>query len=99
MRINGFLDCSNNKITTLKEFPMIIEGYLDLNSNPISIVDSSVEIKGNVYISDTNFDQKIKDLSQDKLKILFEHGVDYDIFKSDGSINDSRLERLFKDFE
>jgi len=99
LRVSGTLSCINNKITTLKGFPMIIEGNLDLMYNPISIIDSSVEVKGDIYISDTNFDDKIKSLSQEKLKILFEHGVDYDIYKSDGTINDSRLERLFKDFE
>ena len=98
MRINGFLHCSNNKITTLKGFPMIIEGYLDIESNQISIIDSSVEVRGNIYIYGTNFDNKIKELSQERLRILFDHGVDYDIFRKDGSINDSRLERLFKDF-
>ena len=40
----------------------------------------------------------IIELPQDKLKILFEHGVDYVVFKKDGLVNDSRLERLFKDF-
>ena len=52
-----------------------------------------------IRINSTNFDDKIKSLPQDKLRIVFEHGVDYDIFKKDGSINDSRLERLFKDFD
>ncbi len=38
------------------------------------------------------------ELPQEKLKILFEHGVDYEIFRSDGTTNFNRLERLFKDF-
>ncbi len=88
--------CSNNKITTLIGIPSIVYD-LDIDSNPISIIDSSIEVKNIISISNTNFDNKIKSLSQDKLKILFEHGVDYDIFKKDGSINDYRLEGMFKD--
>ncbi len=37
-------------------------------------------------------------LSQEKLIILFEHRVDYVVLRKDWTINDSRLERLFKDF-
>ena len=98
-RVDGnYFKCSYNKLTSLEGSPIIINGYLELIDNPISIIDSSVEVKGFININDTNFDDKIKKLSQDKLRILFEHGVDYDIFHKDGSINDSRLERLFKDF-
>ena len=93
------LYCSNNKITTLKGAPMVIDGDLDLRSNPISIIDVSIEVKRDIALRGTNFDDKIKSLSQEKLKILFEHGVDYDIFRKDGSINDSRLDRMFNDFE
>ena len=89
--------CSNNKITTLIGIPSIFYD-LDIDSNPISIIDSSIEVKNIISISNTKFDYEIKSLSQEKLRVLFEHGVDYDIFKKDGSINDYRLERLFKDF-
>ena len=93
-------ECAYNIFTlfTLKDFPMKIDGYLNICGNPISIIDSSIEVGGDVYINRTNFDNKIKELSQEKLRILFEHGIDYDIFRKDGSINDSRLERMFKDF-
>ena len=93
------LYCSNNKITTLKGAPMVIDGDLDLRSNPISIIDVSIEVKRDIALRGTNFDDKIKSLSQDRLRILFEHGVDYDIFRKDGSINYSRLDRMFNDFE
>ena len=93
MEVKG-LYCSNNKITTLKGAPMVIDGDLDLRSNPISIIDVSIEVKRDIALKGTNFDDKIKSLSQEKLRILFEHGIDYDIFRKDGSINDSRLERL-----
>ena len=96
--VSGNFKCSYNKITTLKGSPIIINGYLELIDNPISIIDSSVEVKGDIYLDDTNFDNKIKSLSQEKLRILFEHGVDYVVFRKDGTINDSRLERMFKDF-
>ena len=78
--------------------PIIVRKDLILTDNPISIVDSSIEVYGDIHIDDTNFDDKIKSLSQDKLRILFEHGVDYNIFDKEGNINDSRLERMFKDF-
>ena len=86
-------------ITTLKGGPMVINGDFDLRNNPISIIDSSISITRDIALKDTKFDDKIKSLSQEKLRILFEHGIDYDIFRKDGSINDSRLERLFSDFE
>jgi hypothetical protein len=91
-------NCSFNQLTSLKGAPMIIYGDLYFDNNPIYIIDSSIEVKGYINTYFTYFDDKFNKLSQNKLKILFEHGVDYDIFKKDGSINDSRLERLFKDF-
>ncbi len=97
--IGGIFNCSNNKLNTLVGSPIIIDKSLEIEDNPISIIDSSVEVKGDITLKGTNFGEKIKLLSQDKLRILFEHGVDYDIFRKDGSINDSRLERLFKDFD
>ena len=97
-RIGHNIDLIDNKITSLKGSPMNIDGSLYLYNNPISIIDSSIEVKNIININGTNFDDKIKEISQDKLKILFEHGIDYDIFRKDGSINDSRLERMFKDF-
>ncbi len=97
--VGGTFRCSHNKLTSLKGSPIIIEHDFYLSNNPISIIDSSIEVKITIRMSGTNFDDKIKNLSQDKLRILFEHGIDYDIFRKDGSINDSRLERMFKDFE
>ena len=97
-RVGGHFYCISNNITTLKGFPMIINQNLYLADNPISIIDSSIEIKGDITLKGTNFDDMIKSLSQDKLRILFEHGIDYDIFSKDGTINDSRLEGMFKDF-
>ena len=97
-RVNGNFDCYGNKITSLKGSPIIIDGNLYIEHNPISIIDSSIKVNGGIVITDTNFDDKIKSLSQDKLRILFEHGVDYNIFDKDGSINNSRLERMFSDF-
>ena len=99
IEINTTFYCTDNKLTTLKGAPILISGDLFVEQNPISIIDSSIEVKsGKIYINGTNFDDKIKKLSQEDLKILFEHGVDYNIFRNDGSINHSRLERLFKDF-
>ncbi len=100
LEVNGDLSCDYNKITTLKGFPMVVHGNLVLRNNPIKIIDSSIEVGEDIYLYGTEFDDRIKELEneQDKLKLLFEHGVDYDIFRKDGSINDSRLERLFKDF-
>ncbi len=97
--VGGDFICTHNKITTLKGSPILIWGYLDLESNPLSIIDSSIEIKGKIYIDNTNLDWfKIKKIGLDKLRILFEHGVDYMIFKPDGTINDFRLQSLFNDF-
>ena len=98
--INGRLNCGNNSLTSLKGSPMIIHDNLNLQENPLSIIDSSIEVRGDhIYISSTNLDFfSIKLLSQEKLKILFEHGIDYNIFNSDGSISDYRLERMFNDF-
>ena len=97
--IGGNFNCSNNKLITLVGSPIIIDKSLEIEDNPISIIDSSIEVKGVITLMGTNFDYKIKSLSQEKLRILFEHGVDYDIIHKDGTINDKRLERLFRDFE
>lgn len=98
--VNGDLSCDYNKITTLKGFPMVVHGNLTLRNNPIKIIDSSIEVGGDIYIFGTEFDDRIKELEneQDKLKVLFEHGVDYNIFDKDGTIRYKRLLSLFKDF-
>ncbi len=90
--------CPSNKLTSLEGLPSILNDELYINNNPISIIDISTIVRNNIDIRHTNFDGEIKNLSQEKLRILFEHGVDYVVFRKDGSINDSRLERLFKDF-
>ncbi len=97
-RVIGSFVCSKNKLISLKGLPIIIENNFISSNNPISIIDSSVEVKGEIYLYNTNFDDKIKELSQEKLRILFEHGVDYDIFDKNGTFRVNRLERLFKDF-
>ncbi len=91
--------CSKNQLTTLNGSPIVIKGNFYCRNNPICIVDTSVEVKGEFYIEDTKFDNKIKSLDQEKLRILFEYGIDYMIFKPDGTINDFRLQSLFNDFE
>ncbi len=92
-------NCKSNNITTLKGFPLIINGFLYLDNNPISIIDSSIEVRGGkISIDGTNFDDRIKKLPQDRLRCLFEHGVDYDIFDKNGTFHYNRLERMFKDF-
>ncbi len=97
--INGRLNCRNNNLTTLKGSPMIIYDSLTLQENPLSIIDSSIEVRGeSIYVGSTNLDFSISLLSQEKLKILFEHGIDYNIFDKNGSISKYRLERMFKDF-
>ncbi len=98
VEVNGDFDCYDCSITSLIGSPIIVGKDLMLTDNPISIIDSSIEVRGDIHIDDTNFDDKIKEISQDKLRILFEHGLDYDIFRKDGSINDSRLKRMFSDF-
>ncbi len=98
--VNGDLSCDYNKITTLKGFPMVVHGNLTLRNNPIKIIDSSIEVGEDIYLYGTEFDDRIKELEneQDKLKLLFEHGVDYNIFNEDGTIRYKRLLSLFKDF-
>lgn len=97
--IYGELRCNINNIRTLKGFPSIIKGDLEVTYNGIRKVDSSISVGGTIHIENTAFIDMIIELPQEKLKVLFEHGVDYDIFRSDGTTNFNRLERLFKDFE
>ncbi len=96
--INGSLNCAYNSLKTLKGISKIIDGDLDLGDNSIEVIDRSVIVTGDINISSTYMSHKIKRLTQHELRILFEHGVDYNIFDKDGSVNDSRLERMFKDF-
>ncbi len=96
--VGGSFYCGNNQLTSLKGSPIVIVSNFNCSYNPISIVDTSVEVKGDISIRDTNFDGKIHNLSQEKRRILFEHGIDYMIFKPDGTINDFRLQSLFNDF-
>ncbi len=99
LKLGSTLNCHSNNIITLNGFPVYIKGNLLLGNNPISIVDTSIEvIDGRIHIENTEFSDIIKDLDDDKMKILFEHGVDYDIFDKNGTFHVNRLERMFKDF-
>jgi hypothetical protein len=98
-KVTYFFKCSKNKLTSLKGLPPILNEDLDISVNPISIIDVSTIVRNNISIFDTKFDPKIKELSKEKLRILFENALDYVVFRKDGSVNYSRLERLFKDFE
>ena len=95
---DGNFHCSFNYLTTLEGISKIIDGDLDLDDNSIEVIDRSVIVTGDINIRSTHMSHKIKRLTQHELRILFEHGVDYNIFDKDGSVNDSRLERMFKDF-
>ena len=97
-RVGKFINLNNNQLTSLEGCPIMIGDDLSIQYNPISIIDTSIQVKGKIHIKYTNFDDKVKSLSQEKLKILFEHGIDYNIFDKDGNVNHSRLERIFKDF-
>ncbi len=96
--VGGDFDCHRNNFTSLNGCPIIIDGNLYIEYNQISLIDISIKVKGNIVFTGCNFDYRIESLSQDKLRILFEHGVDYNIFDKDGSINNSRLKRMFSDF-
>ena len=98
-RIGGNLILANNKITSLKGAPMIIDNNLDLDTNPISIVDASIEVNSTIYIEKTNIDMEILTLFNEEKQLVFEHGIEYNIYNKDGSINKYRLDRLLKDFE
>ena len=98
--VRGSFSCFNNPLKTLKGIPTIIEEDLHLSDLPIKTIDCSTIITGDIYINihTSGLPSIIKGLSQDKLRILFEYGVDYNIFDKDGNVNHSRLERMFKDF-
>ena len=97
-RVGGSFRCSGNKLTSLKGSPFIINDTFDIDSNPLTIIDSSIIVNGSILIDYMVFDDKIITLSQDRLRCLFEHGVDYDIFDKNGTFHYNRLERMFKDF-
>jgi Leucine-rich repeat (LRR) protein len=92
------LNCSNNKITTLKDFPKSIRESLYMKNNPISIIDNSIIVGKSIHIENTNFTNNIIYLDKDKLRILFENTIDYNIYHPSGEIYYNRLERMFKDF-
>ncbi len=96
--INMSLNCSNNKITTLIDFPKSIRESLYMNYNPISIIDNSIIVGKSIHIENTNFTNNIIYLDKEKLRILFENAIDYNIYHPSGEIYYNRLERMFKDF-
>ena len=78
---------------------MIIKWSLNLRNNPISIIDESIKVGANIFIENTNIDEDIQKMSNLWKQLVFEHGVEYNIYNKDGSINKYRLDRLLKDFE
>ena len=99
LRIEKSLFCENNNIKTLEGFPMIIKWSLNLRKNPISIIDESIKVGATIYLENTNIDEDIQKLSNLWKQLVFEHGVEYDIYDKDGLLNRNRLLKLLKDFK
>lgn len=99
LRIEKSLFCENNNIKTLEGFPMIINWSLNLRKNPISIIDESIKVGATIYLESTNIDEDIQKMNKLKKQLVFEHGVEYDIYDNDGLLNRNRLLKLLKDFK
>lgn len=99
LRIERSLFCEDNNIKTLEGFPMIIKWGLNLRNNPISIIDESIKVGANIFIENTNIDEDIQKMNKLKKQLVFEHGVEYDIYDKDGLLNRNRLKRLIEDFK
>jgi len=59
-RVNGNLDLSSNKLTSLKGIPTMIEGGLILRNNPLASIKSlpaPKNIKGEIYIDQSQADK------------------------------------------
>ena len=97
--IERSLFCEGNNIKTLEGFPMIIKGSLNLRNNPISIIDESIKVGETIYLENTNIDEDIQKMSNLWKRLVFEHGVEYDIYDKDGLLNRNRLLKLLKDFK
>ena len=70
-----------------------------MRKNPISIIDESIKVGATIYLENTNIDEDIQKMNKLKKQLVFEHGIEYNIYNKDGSINKYRLDRLLKDFE
>lgn len=99
VRIERSLFCEGNNIKTLEGFPMIIKWSLNLRNNPISIIDESIKVGATIYLENTNIDEDIQKMSNLWKRLVFEHGVEYDIYDKDGLLNRNRLLKLLKDFK
>ena len=100
---------SNNKLTSLKGCPLVVYNLDISDCQYLKIVDVSVEVKRFIILSNSGLDTILKNnsvfdytggiLDQKYLKVIFEHGIDYNIFNSDGSVNEKMVKRLYKDFD
>lgn len=97
--VGGDFECIANDLTSLKGCPFDVNGDFHIKYNPINKIDVECNIKGNIYISNTNINENIINLNQYYLKMLFKHGLDYKIFNDDGSINMKQLEHFINDFK
>ncbi len=99
---------SNNKLISLKWCPLVLYNLDIADCQYLKTIDTSVEVKNFIILSNSGLDHILKDnnvfnytgsiLDQKILKIIFEHSIDYGIFKQDGTINDNRVQSLFNDF-
>ncbi len=107
--VNNFNLYSNNKLTSLKGCPLVVYN-LDISDCPyLKIVDVSVEVKRFITLGNSGLDTILRNnsvfdytggiLDQKLLMVIFEHGIDYNIFNSDGSVNEKNVKRLYKDFD
>lgn len=89
-------DLFNNNITEVTDSPIFIGGSFELTLNIIEKINlkKSCEIGGKLYIS-----YILGDYIQKYKKMIFEHGYDYGIFNDNGTINDTKIKMMLRDFD
>lgn len=95
----NFIITQSSYLESLIGLPSSILGNLCLDMIPIDRINVECDIKGSIYIDNTCLDDKISDLNQYYLKMLFKYGLDYNIFNEDGSINVKQLNFFIDDFK
>lgn len=95
--INSSINLSNNKLESLIGLPRVITGDLDISYNLLEEIDVCCDISGLISIRGNKFPKILEDLSYDYKSVLFEYGLDYNIFGNDGKINEKRLNSMLEE--
>lgn len=94
--VEHIFDLYNNNITEISNVPIFIGGSFDLKLNMVERINikNSCVVGCGLYIYGV-----LSNYINHQKRMIFEHGYDYGIFNDSGTINDTKIKMMLRDFD